>query len=77
MHDVVPGHIGLEVKGNLPGHSGEDGEEVRGVPLSLQDMHQCLNKPAPRCCVPPAVEARDGAVDYQKVGMVGDPTQMI
>ena len=47
------------------------------MPLSLQDMHQCLNKPAPRCCVPPAVEARDGAVDYQKVGMVGNPAKKI
>ena len=73
MHDVVPRHVGLEVEGNLPGHPGEDGKEVGGVSLSLQHMHQRLNKPAACCCVPPAVEARNSAVDYQKVSMVGNP----
>ena len=43
--------------------------------LSLQHMHQCLNKPAACCCVSPAVEARNGTVDYQKVGVVGNPTE--
>ena len=75
VHDVVPGHVGLEVEGHLPGHPGEDGEEVRGVGLPLQHVHQSLNKPAACCCVPPAVEARNGAVDYQKVGVVRNPTR--
>ena len=74
VHDVVAGHVGLEVEGHLPGHPGEDGEEVGGVGLPLQDVHQRLNKPAACCCVPPAVETRNGAVDYQKVSVVGNPT---
>ena len=77
VHDVVPGHVRLEVEGHLPGHPGEDGEEVGGVGLPLQDVHQRLNKPAACCCVPPAVEAGYGAVDYQKVGMVGNPIKIV
>ena len=77
VHDVVPGHIRLEVEGNLPGHPGEDGEKVGGVSFSLQHMHQCLDKPAACCCVPPAVEARNGALDNQKVGVVGNPTKKV
>ena len=73
MHDVVPRHVRLEVEGNLPGHPGEDGEEVGGVSLSLKHVHQRLNKPAACCCVPPAVEAGNSAVDNQKVSMVGNP----
>ena len=26
VHDVVAGHVGLEVEGHLPGHPGKDGE---------------------------------------------------
>ena len=77
VHDVVAGHVGLEVEGHLPGHPGEDGEEVGGVGLPLKHVHKSLNKPAACCCVPPAVEAGYGAVDYQKVGMVGNPIKIV
>ena len=43
--------------------------------LSLNDVTECLDEPAALGGVPPAVEARDGAVGNQKVGMAGDPVR--
>ena len=77
MHDVVPWHIGLEVVGNFPGHPVEDGVKVCGLCFPLQDMNKSLNKVAACCCVPPAVEARNGALNNQKVGMTGNPTKKV
>ena len=77
VHDVVAGHVGLEVKGHLPRHPGEDGEQVGGVGLPLKNVDQSLDEPAACRRVPPAVEARDCAVDYQKVRMIGNPTKII
>ena len=41
--------------------------------LPLNDVTECLYEPTALGCVPPAVEAGDGAVGNQKVGMAGDP----
>ena len=39
--------------------------------LPLNDVTECLYEPTALGCVPPAVEAGDGAVGNQKVGMAG------
>ena len=77
MHHVVARHVGLEVESHLPGHPGKDGEQVGGVGLPLKNVDQSLDEPAACCCVPPAVEARNCAVDYQKVRMIWNPSKII
>ena len=52
---------------------GEYGEQVPGVSLPLNDVTEGLYEPAALGGVPPAVEARNCAVDYQKVRMIGNP----
>ena len=44
VHPVVGGNIGLEIKGNLPGHSGQYGQQVSRMRLSLNDMAQRLRR---------------------------------
>lgn len=61
MHSIVGGDIGLEVEGDLPGHPGQDGQQVPGVRLSLDHVTQGLDEPTALGSVPPTVEARDGA----------------
>ena len=73
MHHVVPWHIGLEVVGNFPAHPVEDGVKVCGLCFPLQHMNKSLNKPGAFFSVPPAVEARNSALNNQKVGVTGNP----
>ena len=61
MHPIVGGHIGLEVEGDLPGHPGQDGQEVPGVSLSLDNITQGLDEPTALGGVSPAVESGDSA----------------
>lgn len=69
MHNVISWHIGLEVEGDLPRDSRQDGEQIPRVALPLQNMAQRLNEPRPCGRVAPAVEPGNGRVRDQEVGM--------
>ena len=77
MHDVVPWHIGLEAVSNFPAHPVEDGVKVCGLCFPLQHVNKSLNKPAASCSVSPAVEARNGGINNQKVGVTGNPAKKV
>ena len=72
VHEIISRGVGLEVEGHLPCHPGQDGQQVPSLRLPGQDMAQRLYEPRPRRRVPPRVEAGDGRVGDQEVGVRRD-----
>lgn len=72
VHEGVARRVGLEVERHAARHPGQDAEQVPGLGLPGQYVAQRLHEPGPRRRVAPRVEARDGAVGDEEVGVRRD-----